>query len=59
MSLFLRFVGAAFIGYSMKPELLYLVFTIIGLIMFALGVAIDTMLAYDKKGNKQDVDSDN
>ena len=57
MALVLRFAGAAAIGYSIKPELLFFVLTMVGLMLFATGVTIDVMSNY-KKGDKQDVNSD-
>lgn len=57
MALFLRFAGAAAIGYSIRPELLTFLLTMFGLMVFSVGVTIDVMSNY-KKGDKQDVNSD-
>jgi hypothetical protein len=54
MSFALRFIGAAAIGYSIRPELLPFITCMVGLIVFSMGIAMD---ANAQKGDTKDVNS--
>lgn len=56
MPFLLKVFGGFLIGYAIKPEIIPLIMTIVGLTLFALGVTMDFL--QQEKGEK-DVNSDN
>ena len=54
MSFVIRVIGAALIGYSIKPELLPVLTCMVGLVIFSIGIVMDALA---RQGDTKDVNS--